>query len=160
MTLEDILTGQFRLRPEMEIADAVKLIYQNEFGCGHLITDPLESLAGIREEMAGLAADASEPLKECIGNGLCRMNLRACLAGKIGAEAVNAALVRTAQAARGTREGFERKIAALAVLPFDPAALAEYLRAYKLQGYPPVHHSGRYRRAYAPAYRVILEALA
>jgi hypothetical protein len=159
MTLGDIMAWQFLLHPEMEIADAVKLIYQNEFGCGHLIVDPLESLAGIREEMTDLTADAAEPLKESIGNGLCRMNLRSCIVNRIGVEAINRAFVITAQTVYGTVERFEGKLSSLVMLPFDPEALAEYLRVYKMKGYFPVHHSNRYRRAYAPAYRVILEAL-
>ena len=45
------------------------------------------------------------------------------------------------------------------LLPFSPAALAEYLRGYRAAGCPPVSHSAAYRAAYHPAYRVGLRSL-
>ncbi len=157
MRLEEVLLSHFRRYPEMEIADAVKLVYQNEFGSAHLLRDMGESLKRLREEMAGLEADPDEPLFEAIGNGLCRMNLRACLAKGIDTEEVHRLCLDAARAVNGTLEGFEAKLAALAALPFDGSAVRAYLDGYRLLGYPPVHHSPRYARAYAPAYRVVLE---
>ena len=42
---------------------------------------------------------------------------------------------------------------------FDISRLDAYLREYGAAGYPVVSHSEAYRKAYAPAYRVVVEAL-
>ena len=77
--LEDILLQHFAQYPKMEPQDAVKLIYQQEFGPEHMIKDPGKSLSSLKTEMAALpAGPAGETLYESIGNGLCRLNLRPC----------------------------------------------------------------------------------
>ena len=47
--LKDILLEQIRLHPAMGAGDLVKLIYQNEFGCGHLIDDPARALDRLKK---------------------------------------------------------------------------------------------------------------
>jgi len=50
--LEKILTEHYRRYPCMQIKDMVKLIYQNEFGGGHMVSDREESLVRLRDEYA------------------------------------------------------------------------------------------------------------
>ena len=38
--MKEILLEQWKHHPEMEITDAVKLLYQSEFGGGHMVSDP------------------------------------------------------------------------------------------------------------------------
>ena len=85
--LEDILLQHLERYPQMEPQDAVKLIYQQEFGPGHLIRDEKKALEFLRQEMAGAGEPLpGEALYESIGNGLCRLNLRPCKAKGIPAE--------------------------------------------------------------------------
>ncbi len=63
--LEDILLQHFAQYPKMEPQDAVKLIYQQEFGPEHMIQDAAKSLAALKMEIAQLqSGGAKEPLYE------------------------------------------------------------------------------------------------
>ena len=157
-----LLEKRIREQPLMEPADAVKLLYQSEFGCGHLLAAEGICAARIAEEIAQTGEDAlAEPVTE-IGGGLCRMNLRAPAARRVAPELIARMMRHTAGLARGSVENFEKKLDALRDLcrrggtPFGPDALESYLSAYAREGYPPAGHSRAYRRAYAPAYRVVL----
>lgn len=50
--LNEILLWHAGQYPVMQPQDAVKLIYQNEFGCEHLIGDPAGMLAYLKREIA------------------------------------------------------------------------------------------------------------
>ncbi|MBR6186957.1 MAG: hypothetical protein IKQ41_11935 [Clostridia bacterium] len=156
----DILLTHFERYPRMEAQDAVKLIYQNEFGPGHLIRDEAKSLKMLEEEMANLSADAKEALYEPIGNGLCRLNLRACLSRGITAADVSRLLSETAKGVTGDKKRFWLGVRVLQELadadetPFEPVLLDLFLARYP-KTCPPMHHSEMYSRIYQPAYRVI-----
>ena len=94
--LESILAAHFEKYPAMRPEDAVKLIYQNEFGPGHMIPDAQRALARLRQETAALSPDAQEALYEAIGNGLCRLNLRACMARGLPEPEINRLFCETA----------------------------------------------------------------
>ena len=76
-TLQDILLAHAKRYPQMRPTDAVKLIYQNEFGGGHLIRDEEAVLNYLRQEYESVEKNASMPLYENIGNGIVRVNLAA-----------------------------------------------------------------------------------
>jgi hypothetical protein len=160
-----ILHEHARRYPHMQPTDAVKLLYQSEFGGGHLITNPAHSLARLQNEMQATAPNADLPLLEPIGNGLVRLSLAAANANKISPQIINEAFVRSAAAVNGTLPGFLNKLQLLQTLceanvfAFSPAALSDYLAAYAAQGYPMVSHSPTYRALYHPAYRVMLTSL-
>ena len=75
--LRTILIAHAKQYPLMQPRDAVKLIYQNEFGGGHLIRDEQACLNYLRREYADLEKDPTVPLYEDIGNGIVRVNLAA-----------------------------------------------------------------------------------
>ena len=75
--LRAILIAHAKRYPLMQPTDAVKLIYQNEFGGGHLIRDEEACLNYLRREYATLEKDPTAPLYEDIGNGIIRVNLAA-----------------------------------------------------------------------------------
>lgn len=75
--LEMILREHAKKYPKMQPTDAVKLIYPNEFGGGHLIRDEQACLNYLRREYASVEKNASVPLCEDIGNGIVRVNLAA-----------------------------------------------------------------------------------
>lgn len=160
----EILTAHAARYPLMRPQDAVKLLYQQEFGGGHLITDPDASLRRLRAEYDRLEHDPAVPLLEDIGNGLVRVMLTALPIGAYPLEELNGAFVRSAQLHTGSRAAFLQKLELLKELPrrgvfsFSPETLEEYLDGYIAAGCPAVSHSPEYRAAYRPAYRVVLRS--
>ena len=157
--LERILKKQAARYPLMEPTDAVKLIYQNEFGGGHLIRDEQACLAYLRREYAATVPSDGTPLYEPIGNRIVRVNLAALREDQL--EGLGKAFIASAAAHRGSLPGFLEKLAVLrhltgeGLFAFDGQALEAYLNDYEKAGYPPVSHSEAYRQAYHPAYRVV-----
>ena len=160
--LEQILREHAKRYPLMQPTDAVKLIYQNEFGGGHLIRDEEACLNYLRREYADLEKDATTPLYEDIGNGIFRVNLAAVKPEDL--EQLGKNFIDSAAKHKGMLESFLNKLKVLetltaeGVFPFDTNALSAYLYEYKAAGYPAVSHSPEYRQAYNPAYRIIRKA--
>jgi len=161
--LEQILRAHGLRYPEMEPADAVKLIYQNEFGGGHLIANENAALDYLRREYNALEKPQAVPVEEPIGNGILRIHLAALDVQKLNT--LGACFLRSAAAHTGNREQFLAKLALLrsltfaGAMPFSLGALDAYLSEYRKAGFPMVSHSERYRRTYHPAYRIVLETL-
>lgn len=145
----------------MRPCDAVKLVYQNEFGGGHLAADPEACLDRLRAEYRGTERDPSKPLAEEIGGGLVRIMLAALDEREYPLEELNRDFIRSARLHRGEPENFLKKLELLRALArdgtfgFSAEELEAYLGPYLRSGCPPVSHSPEYRRAYAPAYRVV-----
>lgn len=163
--MESILLAHAARYPLMEPRDAVKLIYQNEFGGGHLIRDEEACLDYLRREYASLPQNPAVPLLEDIGNGIVRVNLAALDANGYAVAELGRAFLRSAAAHTGSMDAFREKLDILLALThqgrmsFSVEALALYLTDYEKQGFPPVSHSGRYRQAYRPAYRVVKRSM-
>ncbi len=164
MNLKEILSLHFKEYPEMRPSDAVKLIFQNEFGGGHLIRNKAESLKFLRAELEVTPSNPALSLSVPIGNGLVRINLAATLEHRIRPEALNDAFVASAAEIKGCPASFRKKLELLTEFvrelespPFSAAELRVYLKAYEEAGYPAVSHSPEYREKYAPAYRIILK---
>lgn len=149
--------------PLMQPADAVKLIYQNEFGGGHLIRDEQQCLQYLRQEYSRTPQLPSALLAESIGNGMFRIHLRALDAHGYSADSLGEDFIRSSRIQKGCLESFLRKLELLqqmtqeGFLPFSSESLEHYLKSYAEAGYPMVSHSETYRAAYAPAYRIIRE---
>ena len=158
--LEDILLQHFERYPQMEPQDAVKLIYQQEFGPEHAVKDAKKALIMLKQEMDALTPKPGEPLYESIGNGLCRLNLRPCKAKGIPLEDILRLFAETANVTQGDKKKFITGIHVLQKLaeedetPFEPVLLDIFLAKYP-KSCPAVHHSDAYRLAYQPAYRVV-----
>ena len=162
--LEQILRSHGAKYPLMEPTDAVKLIYQNEFGGGHLIRDPEKCLQRLRQEYR-VTPQKEDTLLEPIGNGMVRVMLEAMDANGYSLEALGKIFLQSAGAHQGNLPVFLqklellRKVTKAGVFGFTSEALEEYLAEYKKAGYPMVSHSRRYREAYHPAYRVVEQKL-
>ena len=157
--LESILRTHARIYPKMQPTDAVKLIYQNEFGPGHFVSDPQKSLAYLKAEhgMTPFAPEANT--YEAIGNGLVRVHL--CAIQMSALSELNEAFVATSNAHKGTLSAFLEKLEILkslteqGIFAFKNEELLSYLEDYSAEGYPPVSHSETYKELYKPAYRVV-----
>ena len=160
--LRAILIAHAKRYPLMQPTDAVKLIYQNEFGGGHLIQDEQACLNYLRREYADLEKDPTVPLYEDIGNGIVRVNLAAVKPEDL--EQLGHDFIASAANHKGTMDRFLnklevlRKLANEGVFNIDTNALNAYLSEYEAAGYPAVSHSPEYRQAYKPAYRIIRKA--
>ena len=158
--LEQILREHAKRYPLMQPTDAVKLIYQNEFGGGHLIRDEEACLNYLRREYADLEKDPTAPMYEDIGNGIVRVNLAAVKPEDL--EQLGKDFIRSAAEHTGTMDSFLRKLDVLrkltveGIFSFDSQELENYLFKYRSQSYPIVSHSEAYREEYRPAYRIIL----
>ena len=159
--LENILRLHALRYPAMEPTDAVKLIYQNEFGGGHLIRDEQAAMNYLRMEYDRVAKDLSAPKFEPIGNGIIRIFLAPLSEAEL--EALGREFVRSASKCRGDLQRFVEKLSLLreltqrGIFSFSLEELDTYLSAYEREGYPMVSHSEAYRNAYHPAYRIILD---
>ena len=157
--LSEILRTHSARYPLMAPCDAVKLVYQNEFGGGHLVENEKASLAYLLSEYDSARFRKNAPESEDIGGGYARFHLRPAQIPY--AECVNRVFVLSSRRRDGTRASFERKLGVLRActaertFSFGVDELEEYLAAYREAGYPPVSHSAAYRAAYLPAYRVI-----
>ena len=161
--LEQILREHAKRYPLMQPCDAVKLIYQNEFGGGHLIRDEQACLNYLRREYADLEKDPTVPLYEDIGNGIVRVNFAAVKPEDL--EQLGKNFIDSAAKHKGTMDSFLnklevlRKLTAEGVFAFDTNALTSYLFEYKADGYPAVSHDEIYRTTYKPAYRIVLSEM-
>ena len=159
--LNTILADHAARYPLMQPTDAVKLIYQNEFGGGHMIPDEQACMNYLRREYAGIEKAANIQPAESIGNGIVRVRLSAVKPEDL--DALGREFIRSANAHKGNMERFLKKLdvlrsaAAQGIFSFDTNALEAYLADYAKAGYPPVSHSETFRSAYHPAYRIVLE---
>ena len=163
LSLSEILKMHSKKYPGMQPRDAVKLLYQNEFGGGHLIRDSESCLQYLLREYTSTPQDPSAPILEEIGNGMVRVSLSALDSCGYPPEQLCRDFIRSSALCSGSRESFLEKLRLLSELtaagqmPFSPEDLQAYLAAYETDGYPMVSHSDSYRKAYSPAYRVLLK---
>lgn len=165
--LRNILPLHAGRYPAMEARDYVKLLYQSEFGPGHLISDPGSALPLLREELAQAREESYAPAYavEAIGGGLCRFHLDPRLLTEEDLPLLAQCLALSAWP-RGSVAGLCRKLGELAALcwagqlPLDREKLELFLALYEGRGFPALHHSESYREAYRPHYRVMDRDLA
>lgn len=156
-----VLIDHVKRYPLMEPCDAVKLIFQNEFGGEHLIAQPNATLAWLRAEWASTPYDPGVLPVEDIGNGMVRVALAALRLTDDALRTLNRDFLRSAQVHTGRRKTFLSKLDALRMLAeekifsFSRQELEAYLERYIKTGCVPLSHSPAYREAYRPAYRVV-----
>lgn len=157
--LRQVLIAHAKKYRIMQPTDAVKLIYQNEFGGGHLIKNEAACMNYLFREYDTIAKNAQNELCESIGNGLVRVNLTAINREQL--EPLGHAFIRGAAQHKGTMERFRHKLGTLKALtavgyfPFSADQLDKYLKEYAAEGFPAVSHSPQYRKTYQPSYRVV-----
>jgi len=156
--LRAILSEHVKKYPQMEVQDAVKLIYQNEFGPGHLLADLNRAKSYLKQEAQETRFDGEDE-EVFIGNGLVRLNV--CGLNETEMDELVLKMEKTAKEHKGSLDLFIQKIDVLIQMKkegyflFSMDQLMRYLEEYSRQGYPMVSHSDSYRRKYKPHYRVI-----
>ena len=155
-----VLCGHAARYTALQPQDALKLVYQSEYGAGHLVSRAASALSALRDEYEQIKQ--SDPIPpEPIGNGLGRIHLAGLEASGWSLEALNTLFVHGANTHRGTPEGLRRRLRVLrecaeeGLMPFSAETLGACLADWEAAGRPLVRHSTRYRVAYHPAYRVV-----
>ena len=161
ITTRAFLLAHWNNYPKLQLQDVFKALYQSTFGCGHLITDPSAAAEYIRKEAAA-CVDHGELFVEPLDGDYCRVHL-ACLRHGVTAETLARLFTLSAEVPTGKKEDLEQKLAVLLEmtasgdLPFDPEQTEREIAAWREAGFPPLHHSEVFRKAYSPAYRVVLK---
>ena len=158
----EIIKAHLEAYPQMQIQDIAKLLYQSEFGGGHLIADANRSLERIKVEYEQMAdEEKTQSLRyENIGDGMYRVYL-SCLSEDLSAEILNHMFVASANHKKGSVAGLEMKLEAClkacvaAELPFAYEDMKKHFEEWKAEGYPAKSHTEIYRQQYHPAYRVM-----
>jgi len=144
--------------PEAVAVDMLKMLFQGEFGPGHLIADGAKAKKFLMEEYANLQS-SSQDFIEPIGFGFCRLHLDVIDAAGISMDTFYRIFELSALSLHGTTEGFTRKVDALKALcredtlPFDECEIDAILKESPAL----FRHSEAFRAAYSPAYRIIKE---
>lgn len=162
MDIKSFCLEQFSRYPALEAQDLVKALYQSEFGCGHLIADPIRGLAWLTEEMRSCqqAGSIAPQLAEPLGDTFCRVHLLAAAAIGLTAKTLFR-LFELSGEPTGSMETFCAQLDELealiasGALPLCSCQAQPFLSAYRRAGCPATHHSEAFRAAYHPAYRVI-----
>ncbi|MBR5303074.1 MAG: hypothetical protein IKU38_09585 [Clostridia bacterium] len=162
MDIKSFCLDQCARYPDLDIQDLVKALYQREFGCGHLISDPQRGLAWLTEEMnACRAPENAPPPVEPLGEAYCRVHLKGAAARGLTAKTLFLLFELSAAQPAGSMASFRAQLDELEAM-IDSGALAlhadhahAFLAAYREAGCPATHHSEAFRRSYHPAYRVI-----
>lgn len=155
----NIVLGLLEKYPLSRPCDAVKLLYQRNFGGGHMIADADSATEYIRAERKN-AGDAPYPC-ENLGNGITRLYLSECNRLGLSCDTVAGMFIYTANTHKGKKAEFLRELDELSELagqmklPFGKEELDAYLSEYRAQNYPAVSHSPAYRQAYSPMYRIV-----
>lgn len=159
------LVFQFQITryPLMEISDFYKLAYQAAMGSGHAVKSPENAWKALCSEISSLEKGPLEPALDPISENILRINLRPFLEKKLDINNLFDAFIRTANEYRGNFIHLEKYLMQIMDIIIKgnlrPKEIEadDYFSNKKLQGYPPVHHSEKYRKLYKPAYRVIAE---
>ena len=166
-----ILEQHIARYPEMELTDAFKLVFQSEFGAGHLISDKEKALEYLKQEWEGacppFASEKDKPMAEDIGGGFIRLNFRQAKNENIPLAIVNQLFMSSAEKPCGSLGGFKERLQALERLvwekktPFSMEAFGEMRKNYMSLGrIEPFGHTEKYRANYSPSYRLITSCYA
>ena len=134
----NILLEEKKRHPAAGVRDYCKLLYQSEFGAGHMVSGADASLERLRAECAACGVGEDAPFTP-VGGGLLRLHLRAIPSLGLRLETVNGLFLH-ACAPRGSVEGLESKLALLrknaSMLGLDENALEAEIAPWRAAGYP------------------------
>jgi hypothetical protein len=161
-----ILANQVRRYPRLEVRDLYKLAHQAALGSEHALTDGTGVRRWLERELVEMGLGPAEPLIDPISadGGNVRLHLRPFVAQGGDPALLLDAFVHTAQDFHGSFETLRRylryavKIDLGGDLPFTVDEMVHFFAHMEALGFPAVHHSEQFERAYRPAYRVVHRA--
>ena len=156
--MKNAILTEAKIHPFAQPQDYIKLIFQSEFGPGHLIPNPDYARKRLYDEWEKVKNLPSEQPQD-IGGGYIRL----CITGidESELEKINHLFVTAANEKTGSDSGFMAKLellvtmAAEGALPFAEAEMKQAAEAYLAGGIRPTSHTEIYHSHYGPAYRVV-----
>lgn len=145
--------------PKAELTDLFKALYQSAFGCEHLVSDASAAEAYIASEAKEARPHAGE-IVEPLDGPYVRVHLDILKKG-LSARTLARLFALSAEHRNDARAELTKKLAVLTEmirqgeLPFDSLQAEQAIDAWREAGFPPCRHSEAFRRAYAPAYRLM-----
>ncbi len=159
MKLSEALSTHGRRYPALCVRDVLKFLYQAAFGCEHLLSSPEGAEEALIKEYAALKKGEA-PLVEPLGEGYGRVHL-SYLDGGLSPQTLAKLFCLSAKKEEGGKEKLlaglstARQLTKEGVFPFSLAEFDEAAKEWEREGFPPLHHSEKFRETYRPAYRVI-----
>lgn len=163
MTVQELVRWHLAHHRDMQVRDVYKMLYQAVFGPAHVLARPEKAFRALTEEFAHLQPPVGEPLLEPISPSgtVLRLNLRPYKQRGGEVTALWHSLLESARGLGGNKEELLllwEQFAQCVRQGHLPFAIAEvetigaWLAAGRVAA---MHHSDAYRRANAPAYRVL-----
>ena len=150
--------------PHSTLQDIYKSFFQDNFGPGHAVPDSARAAAWLHSELQKLDR-LDVPLYEPTGykGNYYRVSLAAIASGKVQADALLSAFLRSVRAVQPSKiaawvkewELIESIIAAMEFSLPNYEADSKAIAAMLAGGHYAVHHSRLYNEHYAPHYRII-----
>lgn len=166
MNLLDALKYHAKKYQEMQPADAVKLVYQNEFGGEYLENNLNSGLQKLKQEMKTVTPNSDMGLFELIGNGFMRVNLAALPSNNVSIYTLHSLYALSTKIYGGSESSLIEKLNELkefhkeyGLFAFSQEELEYYIDTYIADGCPQIPHTEAYKEAYSPAYRVVHKEL-
>lgn len=144
--------------PKSEIEDYIKMIHQSEYHLNETITN--DSYAFLVQEYEK-AIPNSKFLYEYISEDVVRVNLGNYKASEFSLHYLFDSFKETINNNQGSIENMDEKLALLLDLIKSKEIALDYddslkkIENYKKLGYPAIHHSEAFKKAYDPHYRII-----
>lgn len=160
--IEKIILSQIERYPKLEIRDAVKALYQSEFGCGHFVSDEITAMYMLTKKLKGLAEDRNiDEFIEPIADSFCRVHIDKIKKAEMSQSALLQLFMLSSKYNPGSKVGFYemlqyfQSLCSTNELSFDLFEVEKFINDYKDSDFTAVHHTDTFRENYNPAYRVI-----
>ena len=156
-TFYNVLIKHSATYPRMQPQDYLKLAFQNEFGCGRLLSNKEDAFSRLIDELDTAQYDSFIPIYTDIGGGFSRLNLSA-VKGLLSPETIFKMFERSCFPT-GSIEGFKKKLslivksARIGVINADYQALDSFFSQFNTSDIP--SHSSTYKSKYGASYRII-----
>lgn len=163
MELFQLIQKHQKNKHQLQIQDVYKLLYQSVFGVAHILKHQRKAKKLLEEELQSIEASTDEALIENISTNaeIVRINLRPFKALSLSTDLLFSVMLKSAKLTNATRENFDeiwgefKNLVRSGRLCFDQSELKKFDTLIIEKKCPPVHHSGAYRAANRPAYRVV-----
>ncbi len=163
MRVTRAIEEQRQLYPLSTLADIYKSFFQDEFGPGHLLADRQRALEYYNGELADMRSRSRYKIEPCgAGEHFCRLHLDLVLDGLISREDYFEAFLAGAEGfSLPDGEGWKNKWLSILRSPGNWQGTLDHFEEdahgilSRLDGGEyAMNHSGRYRQAYDPHYRI------
>lgn len=164
--LKQLLSNNYKKYPKSDIQDVFKLLYQAEFGCGHLVRNYENNFEMLKKEWENTAISEEEDLVEDIGNGYVRINISAAKRECISIDLFQRVFIKSSLKQDGIIENFLHSISEFKNICMENGYIEScheidnMIIKWENDNYPIFSHTEKYREEYKPAYRVVLRKYA